>query len=115
MVDTIATETQPKQIQLQLKRPFILWRVLEKYGLREMKPWDITPNRAMTEVLYRKFPDIGGDRGIIDTGLGGECQDWRFYKGWWKELVSTYTPKYTTESLKNIPFLQKIRRHSGTI
>jgi hypothetical protein len=72
---------------LELRPPSRIKRALERAGLREIAPDDISPNRRTLNQLYKNYPDLAGDRTAIGYGDEGRCQSWRDCPGWWKELV----------------------------
>lgn len=73
--------------RLNLRPPSRIKQTLEKLGLREVNPADITSDRESLEKLYQLYPDLIGDRTAIGPGDDGHCQSWRKDPGWWKELT----------------------------
>jgi len=57
---------------------------LEKLGLRQVEPGDITRDIC---ALFERYPDLAGDRTAIGIGdSDGDCQSWWGDWGWWKKL-----------------------------
>lgn len=71
---------------LQLHSPTRILRTLEALHFREIKPFDICPPNQLS-ILYELYPDLMGDFRSFDEGLGGRCQSWRDYPGWWRQLI----------------------------
>jgi len=65
------------------------WRqLLERKGFGEVKPRHLCSSRKDLDRLYRKYPDLAGDRTAIGTAdSSGRCQSWRDNPGWWKTLL----------------------------
>jgi hypothetical protein len=66
--------------------PSRIIRILEKLRLREVCPADIVPLEQLDK-LYKKYPDLGGDRNIGFSDSMGACQSWRDCPEWWKSFI----------------------------
>lgn len=73
-----------------LHQPNPIFRTLEKFHIRDVRPGDICPAQELP-VLYEKFPYLLGDQYEIDAGMGGRCQSWRDNPGWWKNFIAKYS------------------------
>lgn len=76
-----------QEMGFRLHRPLLMWRILERLGLRDVSPEDICP---LTEIerLYQTYPDLRGDTTAIGPGDDGDCQTWRNNPGWWMGFFS---------------------------
>ena len=72
---------------LDLKPPSRIKQALERAGLRDITPGDISPDRETLDRLYENHPDLAGDRTAIGYGDIGRCQSWRDNPEWWKGLI----------------------------
>lgn len=79
-------ENQESLSELQLYPPGKVIQILEKLGVRDVRPEDICPEEKLP-ILYKMFPELLGDREEMDITMGGRCQVWRDNPRWWDRFL----------------------------
>lgn len=67
---------------LNLHKPPIVLRALERLKMADVAPWDICPKEKLEE-LKKRFPDLFGDRDSFEPFSAS----WRGNPDWWREWV----------------------------